>query len=267
LLYKLDFEAPVWRLRVDTVAGLVAVENRDAGLLQASFSVVQAETGALAVTNLHAPENWWVGLEAVHHRMLFLHGYADRQTGQHQGIWGYDGATGKLRWALEQLRYYGLGEQYLIAEKPTGGDQPHFLSVDFRKGTILNPELGTEETHEALAKANRRLAGQFEVPTQYASGADYFNLLQDFVAERREVLPVKVIDYLETEKFIFIGYYCVSSSGKMANKLAIFTLEGDFVREECLAAEVEGTGAETFFFFRGKIFFVQNGKSLLSLVF
>ena len=57
LLYKVDFEAPVWRLRVDAEAGWLAVECRDADVLQTSFWTLEADTGKLLVENLAGLEH------------------------------------------------------------------------------------------------------------------------------------------------------------------------------------------------------------------
>lgn len=242
------------------------METRDAGKLQASFSVIEADTGRILAQGLQATENWWVGLEAVYRQVLLLHGYADRQTGQHMGLQAFDAQSGRLRWKEERLSFYGLGREFVVGQVASGEKGPRFVALDYEQGLVLNPQLTLSEAQEEVTAISQELTEQFEVPVRYQPGTDYFNLLQDFVSARRGVMPVKAIDYLETKKYILVGYYTLLSSGNMATFLAIFNLEGDLLREERLMGEVAEAGAEAFFIFRKKIFVIQDGKSLLSLV-
>jgi hypothetical protein len=253
-------------LRVGASGGLMALECRDASRLQVSFGVIEADTGQVLVPRLQAEESWWVGLEAVHDHVLLLHGYADRQTGQHRGLQAFDARNGSLLWEKEQVSFFGVGCGCLIAREIHNLKEPRFLALDYAQGQVLHPNLSAGEAQSEVAAAARELAEQYEVPVRHQPGTAYFNQLQDFISARRGRVPVKDIDYLETEKYILVGYYAVLTSGKMINFLALFSLDGTFLQEERLSGEVDGPGAEAFFIFRKKLFFIQDGKSLFSFV-
>lgn len=262
----MDFEAPVWRIRADGAAGLVAVECRDADRLQASYFVLEVDTGRLLVHGLQAEENWWTGLCAIHNKVLYLHSFADRQTGQPQGIQAFDAVSGELLWQNKSLRYLGLGNDVLVALPGTGPEPPKLVALDPLNGKILNASLDRQEAYEAMEVQGSLLAEQFEVPVQYREGDEYFNLLKDFIGQRLSATPVEAIDYLETADRIIVGYYFVITEGKMANHLAVFSRSGEFLAGEPLSKEMDEIGSEAFFRFRSKLFFIQDKYSLQSFV-
>jgi hypothetical protein len=244
----------------------MAVELRDSEMLQVSFSVLESDKGTFVLRQLSGPENWWVGLEAVHQDVLLLHGYGNRQTGEKQGIWAYDAKKGDLLWYQENWRFQGEGEEFLVAKDPDHSSWPGLIGVCYRTGTLLHAQLEEQEARTAVEAASQRLANYYQTPVQYLPETPSFELLRDFLSRTDLEEPVRAIDYLEAGNMIFVGYYHLAPSGKMAQKLAIFNLQGTLLRQESLAEEVAGIGAEPFFVFRKKLFFLQYGKSLLSFV-
>lgn len=100
-VFKKSFSGLVWRIEVDTVHGLMAVETRNTETGTPQFSAFRYSTGESLVDELDYGDRSWT-LAGVTNGMLVLRAY-----GQHgpdsAGITGVDATNGQIVW--EQFSY------------------------------------------------------------------------------------------------------------------------------------------------------------------
>ena len=145
----------MWRIRLDTVAGRLAVEVRDADLLLAHFYTFDCQSHTLQELPLPGQLTWWQGLEDAHDNLLFIHGYGDRKVGQHKGIIALAADTGTVQWEQPGLTFYGVEEGGLLAY-PTASPESDFILLQTRTGKALQQAIKQPDAVAAVNSYNAR---------------------------------------------------------------------------------------------------------------
>jgi hypothetical protein len=260
LLYTYDFGAPVWRMRLDVAANRLAFEIRDADLLLADFHTLDLDNYKLDKLPLPAAKNWWLGLEDAYEGLLFLHGYGDRQIGQHKGIFAYDAATANLRWQQPELAFYGVTQDGVLALNLQ--DQKLQL-LQTKTGTIVAENVSLDNGAAAVANHNAVRSQACTYPMLYLEGEPYYNQVCDFLEHQLNVKPVKGIEYAETGQNIFTGFYTENAAGNLDNTLCVFNLDGELQLQERIATGLSGIGSDTFIIFNHKLYFIRQRNILV----
>ncbi|MDX5419326.1 MAG: DUF4905 domain-containing protein [Hymenobacteraceae bacterium] len=261
LLFKYDFGAPVWRIRIDTVAGRLAVEVRDSDLLLASFYTLDCHSHTLQQLELPEKHTWWLGLEDTHQGRLYLHGYGDRKLGQHKGIRAFSAETGKEEWQQPELAFYGVDAAGIIAYDPTALEKPLCL-LNTHDGKVLQSNIMQKMAADRVQVYSRERFGSVGYPILYREGEEYFEQVRQFLVQELDCEPIREMEYAETENAIVISYYVAGEKNKLDNFLAVFDLNGFLHLNELLAGGLDGVGSDTFFIFMRSLYFVQNQVSL-----
>ncbi|TXK44289.1 DUF4905 domain-containing protein [Pontibacter qinzhouensis] len=260
LRFKYDFGAALWRLKLDTATGNLALEVRDGDLLLTSFWVLNCQTLALQELQLPRPNTWWYGLEEAHGGFVWLHGYGDRKLGQHKGITAM-ATNGQVLWEQPELAFYGVGQRGLYAhevQQPGTG----LRLLEIASGKETHQGISQAEAAEQVHLFNTLRFENCQYPVLYLEGETYFNEVAAFLQATQAIEAVKAIEYLDTASHILVSCYRQSSEGKLDNYLFIFDLEGNLCYSECLASELSGIGSDTFFIFRGDLYFIQKKEIL-----
>ena len=140
----------MWRIRLDTVANLLALEVRDADLLLASFYTLNVAPYSLKQLPLPQAQSWWQGLEDTQEGFLFLHGYGDRKVGQHKGIKAIAAETGEVVWEVPELAFYGFSADGLLVYPATAPDSP-FQELKLGTGKTLRTGIPQLQAAEEVA--------------------------------------------------------------------------------------------------------------------
>ncbi|WP_202923745.1 DUF4905 domain-containing protein [Pontibacter fetidus] len=247
-------------MRLDAATGLMALEVRDADLLLADFYSLETGPFTLSKLPLPAAKNWWLGLEDVHQGLLLLHGYGDRQTGQHKGIMAYSSQNGNLQWQQPELAFYGVTADGILA-----------LDLQDQKLTLLHPQTGTilpenmslEGGANAVAAYNLTRSQACTYPMLYLAGELYFTQVQDFLRDKLSAAAVAGIEYAETEQHIVVSFYTETAAGKLDNMLCVFDLHGELQLQQRIAHGLSGIGSDTFIIFNHNLYFIQQRTILV----
>ena len=260
--FSVDFGAPIWQIRPDYPAGLLALEIRDGERLQTDFAGLDVTAGRLLGPAFRAAENWWVGLEDTQNQRLYLHGFADRKIGAHRGITAVHGATKQVLWQHEAAVFYGFSaEEILIARAAPGED---FMALDSRDGTIVTTVVGAEAAHQMVAAFDRARSAQGQHPVHYPAGSEHFTLLGQFISSRTGRQPVGAIDYLETTAFFGLAYYVAVAPAELKNILGIYSVpDGALLHEVVLTEAGPGLSTGTFFVMQKTLLLVQERNTLV----
>jgi hypothetical protein len=149
-VWRYTSEGAIWRVVV-TPAGRLIGESRDLEKKETCFFCVDVLTGAPLWERATFGEQWWIGIEAVHDEVVFLHKYATPSLPEHKSIIAVDAGTGGVLWSSEDLKFEFLVEDGLIASRNSVyGRTYHHL--DARDGTVKR------DVAESEALALRRMA-------------------------------------------------------------------------------------------------------------
>lgn len=127
--------AAIWRM-LPTSEGYLVGESRDDGKKQVRFFCLELETGRRLWENVSVAEDWWVGIEAVHGGMLFLHMFARPDMPEHAGIVALDLTTGTVLWNMTHLQLRGAKDDTLFVRDHRDPDAPA-AAVSVRTGEPL----------------------------------------------------------------------------------------------------------------------------------
>ncbi|WP_276497046.1 DUF4905 domain-containing protein [Pontibacter litorisediminis] len=253
----------MWRIRLDSGTACLALEVRDPDLLLTRFYTLETSSYTLAQLGLPEAKAWWQGLEDAAHGNVYLHGYGNRQMGQHKGIFAFSEADHSKVWEQGELAFYGVAKAGVLAYAP---DRPELPMQ------VLSPATGaatgtTYSQEQAAAEVTLYSQARFSsclYPVLYREGEPYFAQVRAFLQEQLQVQPLQALEYAETENALVISFYTGGADGKIQNDLAIFDLAGNLHRKMKIGSDLSGIGSDTFFIFNHNLYFILN-KDILQV--
>ncbi|CAM3686370.1 DUF4905 domain-containing protein [Pontibacter korlensis] len=250
-------------MRLDSSTACLALEVRDPDLLLTSFYTL--DTASLSLSHLDLPQTqaWWQGLEDAEHGLLYLHGYGNRQLGQHKGIAGYDEENKGKVWETAELAFYGIAKAGVLAYNPMQPEAP-LQSLAPKTGMATGQSFTQQEAAEEVAHYSRTRYQDCLYPILYREGEAYFEQVRDFLREQLQVEPLQALEYAETETCLVISFYLEDTDGSLQNELAIFDLEGKLHQKVKIGSRLSGIGSDTFFIFKHNLYFILN-KDILQV--
>lgn len=254
-------------MRPDYEQELLALELRDGDRLQTAFVVVDGATGQ-AKAPYRAPENWWIGLEEISWRLLFLHGFGDRKVGAHQGITAVTADTNQVLWQQEQVVFYGLAANESIIAYPDKTEKDFFISLAAQTGALLETGISREQAYAAVADFEKKRTATGYFPVHHPAGSAHFTLLRQFILSRSGREAVGAVDYLETEDYLVVGYYEPTTTGTWQHILGVYALaSGALLFEEVLTANGMGLSTQAFLVVKNTLLFIQERNTLVGYSF
>lgn len=253
----------MWRMRLDSSSACLALEVRDPDLLLTRFYTFNTHTHNLAQLPLPEAKAWWQGLEDAEFGNLYLHGYGNRQMGQHKGIMAYKSADQSKLWEAAEMAFYGTMSGGILAYNPDRPELPLQL-INPQTGAPTGSTCSQQEAAEAVAQYSRERFQNCLYPVLYRQGEAYFAQVQAFLQEQLKVQAVLALEYAETEAHLVISFYTSDESGKLKNELAVFDLDGKLHQKMEIASQLNGFGSDTFFIFNHKLYFILN-KDILQV--
>ena len=122
----------IWRM-LPTSEGSLVGESRDEEKKKVSFFCIDLRSGRPLWESVSVSEEWWVGIEAVHGDILFLHLFARPDMPEHAGLVAIDRSTGKVRWDRPYLQLRGLSDGHVIARDHRDPEGP-LMALDAMTG-------------------------------------------------------------------------------------------------------------------------------------
>ncbi|ARS37707.1 hypothetical protein CA264_03810 [Pontibacter actiniarum] len=253
----------MWRIRLDSTTGNIALEVRDPEVLLTRFYTLDTEKYTLKELPLPQVQAWWQGLEDAEQGILYLHGYGNRQLGQHKGIVAIAEADGSKGWEVPELAFYGISAAGLVAYDPEQPEAP-LQVLALATGQPTGVTLSQWQAAAAVAQFSPIRYRYCLYPVLYREGEPYFEEVRAFLGAQLRVQAVKAIEYAETGANLVVSFYTEEAAGKLRNELAIFDLEGVLHQKVQLGSGLSGIGSDTFFIFKHNLHFIQN-KDILQV--
>ncbi|MCX2740806.1 DUF4905 domain-containing protein [Pontibacter anaerobius] len=253
----------MWRIRLDSRTACLALEVRDPDLLLTRFYVLDTDGHTLQQLDMPQAKAWWQGLEEAEHGLLYLHGYGNRQLGQHKGIMAYSEANGSNVWEVKELAFYGIAKAGVVAYDPQQPEAP-LQVLSPQTGQPSGVTLSQQQAAEEVARYDQARFRDCLYPALYREGEPYFEQVQAFLWEQLEVQAVQAVEYAETETCLVVSFYQADTAGKLQNELAVFDLEGKLYQKVKIGGDLSGIGSDTFFIFKHNLYFILN-KDILQV--
>lgn len=191
-----DVTGVMWRL-FPTASGHLVGEQRDLSRKTASFFCLDQITGRVKWEKATFAEQWWIGIEAVHRDMVFLHRFAAPDLPEHKAIIAVDLLKGTPTWSNEEVTFIGARDEYVYAALDSLEGRKIF-EMDYRTGAVLRL-LGTEG--EIMREVNLEGPLLAAKSLQFPVAADNVAALSSHTAVQRHCRgknitgAVEVLDY------------------------------------------------------------------------
>lgn len=146
----------IWSLTTTNTGKLIG-EERNLSEKKASFFCIEQNTGKVLWQNKRFGAQWWIGIEAIHNDVLFLHGFAKPDMPGHKGITAIDVLTGNQLWPNDDLRFVGVAGSSVFGCKDTA-DASSVFELNLRSGAIIR----SLEDYRQVIKAERNQTAEAE---------------------------------------------------------------------------------------------------------
>ena len=175
------FEAAgvLWRILI-TDNGLIIGEDRDKDKKTVSFFCIDSLTGNVLWKDVRFAEPWWIGLEAIHKEIVFIHEYAAPDMPGHKKIYALDIKTGRQAWSNENVQFlFAHADRVYTAKEKFEGRE--LYEVDLGTGTTVQK---VEASYLNVLKEDAPVpASPIELPSPVAGDAG-FNQVFDSAIKR-----------------------------------------------------------------------------------
>jgi hypothetical protein len=132
-----DFRARgnIWKI-LPAGGRLIVGEERDTREKKVSFFCVDLNDGRVRWNEKPTAGNWWTGLEAVHHGVVFIHEYPDPSMPDHKKIFALDAATGEPLWENGELAFAFARGSSVFASRELF-DRREYSELDLMTGSFV----------------------------------------------------------------------------------------------------------------------------------
>lgn len=268
--YKAD--GAIWRI-APTPSGKLVGEERDLNRKTATFFCLNEVTGEVLWDKVRFDEKWWIGIEAVHRDVMYLHGFATPDLPEHKAITAIDLHTGNRIWSNEELTFVDAVENSLFASRESI-EGPHILELDYRTGAILK---SWGPNNEVIREARQRYHSELEEPVEFPvplqspmSGDTPDGMrIQEYCAGRSLAGPIGIVDY--DDQVVIFNRHEQSATRKvdpphLVNILTVLEKKsGNVLFEETLDTNVSSVVPESFFVHRQVLFYIKDRATLTAL--
>lgn len=250
----------LWRL-VPAAGGILIGEVRDVDRKRTSFLALNERSGKPLWRDKTFGEDWWIGIEAVGHSVLFLHLFATPDLPEHRGIIAVDTGSGELLWSDPGLKFEWLDGDLVTASRSTAAER-EILRVDGRTGTMMQAE--------AMSRGSSAERGDVVAPLPIAGISGAGNpaavLLRSSV--QRPLLG-NVAEYINHTDYIVFCYVSGSAAEARENSrqyISIVERENGVVVYDAMVQENLSALMPGNFFVAGGLLLYVRGRSELVAV-
>jgi hypothetical protein len=258
--FSYTFDGKIWKTCTDAQNMLLALEIRDDNTHRVSFSILDIKTGKIIRNNLVVEEPWWTSIESIQWPVLYLRIFPDELNPSDINLLAFDIEKEQPRWIVEHFDPVLWGENVIIGRR-TFTESREVCSINTISGVMTLP-LAEMAGSDSLKYPGYK-GIQLHYPVQYFEGDENFNIIKEFLG-REKIKPRNVIDYLEFNELVIIGYYSPDDSD-LANYLLITDMKGNIIFHKKCSTGLKGIGVELFFIMETTLIFTVEKTSLVCI--
>jgi len=260
----------IWRI-LPSEAGILVGEERDPQKRKASFFALAEDSGERLWSDFSLAEDWWVGIEAVHGRVLLFHGYAKPEVPEHRKIIAVSLDSGKILWKNDELTYW-FGTSELIAAYSQSFDQRVGYTLDLSSGKVVRKFDNLENLLELRSKEERETAvSGIQSPEILSSGVIKPDVSRVIDRLSKQYAILGDVEYTAAGGKIVVAFH-TGGSGRTADEpnltqhLEVVDLDsGRALYQDVLARNALYPMPDSFFIKNKRIFCVKDQKTLMAI--
>lgn len=263
-LWKIQTTGFIWRMLFSN-DGYAVIENRIKETKTVNFFAVNIQNGEMNWRNFSLEEPWFVGLEAVHDNLIFLHGYFDPNLPEHQGIYCVNGKTGDLIWYDQQFSFFSYADHVLYVYKDDAQGRNYF-SVEPQTGKVISEFGGDSSIPETKRNEFPVYEGYHDVhfADRMEAGSQQYSDIKSLIEKHIPKIDDTIgIDYIDKGELIIFGVHHLNSEGKMCYSMLIIESRTAKVKlNELLGDDLTGQAGDLFFWKAGRLISIKNRNIL-----
>ncbi|MBI1804414.1 MAG: DUF4905 domain-containing protein [Ignavibacteriae bacterium] len=257
----------IWRL-LPSPAGYFVGEERDVNNKSVSFFCLEQESGTVRWRGRGVGQQWWVSLDSIHERTVFLHEYATPDMPDQKKIYALDLDTGDVRWTSDELRFLFAYEASIYASKD-GFEGRQFFELDLAKGkvireidasylNVLRENIGPRREHVDFPRVLDQPTGQ---------GNELWKAVEKIVPGEKQL---GLVEYLERNDSVALSIYentsDVPTQQSFRQHLGIVGKEkGDERFKDILVEHATTPVPDTFFAVKDFIYYIKEKNRLRAI--
>jgi len=266
------YETPgvIWRVLFSETGHIIG-EGRDTANKTVSFFCIDKETGQRAWDNLRLDEKWWIGIEATHRDVVYLHEYATPDMPIHKKIIAVNIQSGKTLWQNDMLTFLFAASRKVYAVRDTF-ERKLFFELDYLTGEITN-EYGDDSAAVFAIRNARRETDEsqgFVFPVPFSNELDDYAVLEPTI--RKHCNPSTIRGDIEVIQrgnlFLFSYHQLVEKSAEplVDNHFKIVDLSDSSVLfSETLTHNAPAAVPDSFFIKDNVLYFIKD-KNILTAI-
>ncbi|RFZ91050.1 DUF4905 domain-containing protein [Mucilaginibacter conchicola] len=240
------FNGHIWRLQIDELTGILALEIRNEQDKQTSFAALSLQTGEVYFDAFTLPERWFTGIEAVYNGVLLLHYYKHESSPEHKSIIGIDARTGKELWADYSLTFDHLSNN---------GPAVYNANIQPKKMLLLSVENG---------KTVRNFSEDEDKPL-------HTGIVIPYMVTPRQVLPGilpdepygNMVHYMSHDGYIIVSLHTLKN-GVLQQHLYIMA-DDKIVYHDLLNSDIQKLQPEAFVVHNNALVYIKNKVQLIAV--
>ncbi|WP_207426408.1 DUF4905 domain-containing protein [Pedobacter sp. SYSU D00535] len=232
------FAGIIWKIEVDEVNSVLALETRDIAEHRAAWSAFDLAAEKVLFKEIEVESGWNWSLDTVHQSMIFLHSYVTDQSPEHKGIIALN-KEGKVEWQHFNRSLYGTAAEGVLVYNPNV--QPRTLE-------LLSTQTGALLKYGAVDSIHS--ARNITVPQVY---------------DDPKLAPVTLKGEIAGPLFyVFFNQkhcysYHIRTRGGFQQKLVIAEAN-TIILEENLTGDIQKLNPEAFFILQNHLFCIRGEK-------
>ncbi len=261
----------LWRLLFSDTNFIVG-EDRDTEKKSVTFFCLNAQNGDALWKDISYDEAWWIGIEAVVHDRLYLHGFRKPDMPEHSKIIAVDLGTGKVLWRNDYYSFLFATPDTVIVFRDLF-EQRMFYELNAATGELI-AEMKDRPADAYEVKEGNHGRTDFLFP-HVLSGDDENVSLRKLIEKSTHEEEIRSdIEYARSNGKAIVNFHVVVKSASEAareilqNRLYVLDERtGKELYAEVVNAETPAAVPDSFFIDRSIVYFIKERKTLVALDF
>ena len=253
--------------------GFIIGEDRDSDQKTVAFFCLNAENGDVLWKDKRYEEPWWIGIEAIVHDKVYLHGYTKPDMPEHGKIVAIDLGTGKILWQNNKYAFLCATNETIYAFRDLF-ERRLYYELDAVTGEFIRE---TETPPENVYELKRLCHGRtdFSYPEILNELSADYPAITEFIARHYNRNGLRgAIEYLKSSGRMLFNFHIALDQpvkdGAEALQNVFHIVDentGKELYDEVLNAATSAPVPDSFFVDSKIVYFVKERNTFVALPF